>query len=76
MSLLLPNKYMREQTTILAAGAAVLRELQRPRTISWLRDRLRSESSIPTMHRLALALDLLYALGLVEFEDGRIRRPG
>jgi len=74
MTHLLPGKHIRQRSTLLGAGAVLLRHLDRPRSVSTLRDETRNSPSMPTFGRMVLALDLLFALGLVTFDDGLVRR--
>ena len=80
--MLLPTKHLREDRTLLAIGADVLRLLGEPKTVSRLWDDLQGrraaeDSMAPvTYDWFVLALDLLFALGLVDFQRGRIARMG
>lgn len=82
--MILPTKHLREDRTLLAIGADVLRLLGESKTVSRLWDdfqRRRDDddaSSTVTYDWFVLALDLLFALGLVDFQRGRIlrTRPG
>jgi len=59
---------------LLGVGALVLRSMDRKQTMTALWDRLREVPEVGTFTRFVLALDLLYALGAVELEDGLLRR--
>ena len=56
----------------------MLRRLDKPKTVSrlWEQMRRRQNSLLEAVSYdwFLLALDLLYSLGAVDFEDGRLRR--
>lgn len=77
--MLLPTKHLRDDRTLLAVGADVLRLLAEPKTVSRLWDELqkhRTEESLSAVSYdwFVLALDFLFALGLVDFQRGRLFR--
>lgn len=78
--MILPTKHLREDRTLLAIGAHLLRLLGQSKTVSRLWDDLQRRgaedeaSATVTYDWFILSLDLLYTLGLVEFERGRISR--
>jgi hypothetical protein len=76
--MILPTKGLAMDRALLSVGAEVLRRLDRPKTVSGLWDQVRHRESsllesVP-YDWFILALDLLYLLEAVEFEDGRVRR--
>jgi hypothetical protein len=52
----------------------LLDRLDRPRTVSALWDAVRSSPDVGTFHRFVLALDLLYLMGAVHFDQGLLTR--
>jgi hypothetical protein len=75
--MLLPTKRLAPDRSVLGIGARVLHMLDEPKTVS----RLWSEFKRDWNHSLkitydwfVLALDLLYVIGAVDIERGRIRR--
>ncbi len=78
--MLLPTKHLREDRTLLAVGADVLRLLPEPRTVSRLWDDFQArrtdnpDLAPVTYDWFVLALDMLHALGLVDFNRGRLVR--
>jgi len=78
--MILPTKRLGEDRALLVVGGEVLRLLDEPKTISRLWDELksvrcnRSDASTITFDWFVLALDLLFALGAVDLERGRLRR--
>ncbi|MHB1538560.1 MAG: ABC-three component system middle component 6 [Acidimicrobiales bacterium] len=76
--MILPTKHLPLERTLLAAGAQVLECLNRPSTVSGLWEHVRRDVAFPSFDHLVLALDVLFTLGMVELDDGRLkrRRPG
>lgn len=72
--MILPTKHLPLERTLLAGGADVLALLDRPQTVSQVWDRVSGTMAFPTFDHFALALDVLFALGMVDFDDGRLRR--
>lgn len=72
--MILPTKHIPTGHSLLGVGAIILGALERPRTVSSLWDHLRGRPEVGTFSRLVLAVDLLYALGAVELDDGLLRR--
>ena len=73
--MILPDKHVWLSSSFLAVGAVLLGLLESGQTVSslWVASRHREE--IRTFDRFILALDMLYALGLVEFDqDGLLVR--
>jgi hypothetical protein len=69
-----PDKHISIDSSLIGIGAAVLRELSDPRTVTSLWESCRQLPAIGTFHRFVLALDLLYLLGAVELRGGMIVR--
>lgn len=78
--MLLPSKNVSADRALLTVGAQILIQLERPGSVSAVWERLidwrKSEamgSSVPFWW-FALALDVLHAVGVVEWSDGILRR--
>jgi hypothetical protein len=75
---ILPTKGISADRALLSIGASLLKRLDRPKTVSrlWedLRDRHTTLLQNVSYDWFVLALDLLFAIRAVEFEDGRLRR--
>ena len=69
-----PTKHISIDASLIGVGAAVLRQLPEPRTITALWESCRQIAAIGTFHRFVLALDLLYLLGAIDLNDGLIIR--
>ena len=75
--MILPSKHLAADRALLTVGAELLAMLQRPRTVSrlWHDFTARRGERAPVGYDwFVLALDLLFALELVEFSRGRISR--
>ncbi|MEI9478438.1 MAG: ABC-three component system middle component 6 [Deltaproteobacteria bacterium] len=72
--MILPTKHISVQYSLLGAGAAILRRLDSPETVTALWERVRTEPEIDVYWRFVLSLDLLFAIGVLDFKDGLIAR--
>lgn len=80
--MILPSKHLSHDRALLTVGGHLLAFLTYPRTISalWEEVNRRVENvDVSLRHRITydwfiLALDLLYALNAIEFEDGLVAR--
>ena len=78
--MILPTKHVRAYRALIGVGAEVLATLKRPMTMSGLWDAVRGKRSLhsstaPIDYQwFVLALDLLYAIGAVDFDRGLVRR--
>lgn len=78
--MILPTKHIRPERALLTIGAEVLAALRGPMTVSRVWDevrRRRGEAGEPapiTYDWFVLALDLLFVMKAVEFEDGLLRK--
>ena len=78
--MILPSKHMQIERSLLGIGSELLQVLEQPMTVSSLWDvlrRRRDEDDVvaPTDHRwFVLALDLLYMIGAIEFQQGILIR--
>jgi hypothetical protein len=75
---ILPTKGLAVDRALLSVGAEVLRRLERPKTPSRVWEQMRTrQSSLSegiSYDWFVLALDLLFTMGAVTLEDGRLRR--
>ncbi len=73
--MILPSKHLSEGRALITIGAEVLGHLSEPKTVSRLWTELkRGHDAAITYDWFVLGLDLLYAIGLVEFSRGRVAR--
>lgn len=73
--MILPDKSITLSNSLIGIGSLVLIELTVPHTVSSLWEKVRKKYlEVKTFERFVLTLDLLYSLGLIELEDGIIKR--
>lgn len=78
--MILPTKHLGPERAMLTIGAEILGFLTEPKTVSRLWNELsnikreRSSTRIINYDWFILSLDLLYMLGSIEMDHGRIRR--
>ena len=75
--MILPSKHLTEDRALLTIGAELLGLLHEPKTVSrlWTDLKHKRASTASVMYDwFVLSLDLLFALGLVDFERGRVVR--
>ena len=78
--MILPTKRLGAERAMLTVGAEILDLLTEPKTISRLWDELAREMAEHSSTRIVnydwfvLTLDLLYMLGALEMDHGKIRR--
>ncbi len=73
--MILPTKGLGTDAALLAVGGQILKSLDEPKTVSRTWDELRRRRTQPiSFDWFVLALDLLFALGVVSLESGRLVR--
>lgn len=72
--MILPTKHIPTSHSLIGVGAKVLAAVDRPKTLVALWDQLREQPEVGTFARLVLALDLLYAMDVIDLVDGLITR--
>ena len=78
--MILPTKHIKPDRALLAVGAEMLQSLREPMTVSRLWDEVRTARQDRTVSApvnydwYVLALDLLFLLGAVKFEQGLIAK--
>lgn len=72
--MILPSKHISLQNSYLGAGKVVLEALTRPSSVDALWKKVVSKPGIANTRRFYLTLDLLYMMGVIEYQNGKIRR--
>lgn len=72
--MILPTKHIPQDRALLTIGANILSNLAREKTVSTLWEVFGRRQKGLTYDWFVLSLDLLYAMGLIEMEDGRLYR--
>jgi len=68
--MILPSKHIPLHKSLLGVGAALLKRLDRPTTVTVLWERCHEVEEIGSFERFVKALDLLFALGIIRFDRG------
>lgn len=77
--MILPTKYLPHERALLSVGGDILTQLEEPRTVSELWDRVRGirnakyNAAPISFDWFILALNLLYAIAAVEYKNGLVR---
>jgi hypothetical protein len=71
--MIMPDKNIVLQYSILGSGSIVLKELKRPETISSLWEKIKERREIQSFEKFVLTMDFLYALNIIEYNNGLIR---
>jgi hypothetical protein len=72
--MILPSKHLAPERALLTIGASVLNDLGEPKTVSRLWADMRATRPAERYDWFVLALDLLFILGAVDHDHGRLRR--
>ena len=72
--MIMPSKHIDASRAILGVGATLLQHLGHPKTVTALWENVRNISYIGTFERFTLALDFLYMIDAVDFENGLLQR--
>lgn len=73
--MILPDKNLRLQNSLLGVGSALLPMLNVPQSVSELWDKARTQQEHTiSFEKFVLALDFLYTVELVEIRDNLVRK--
>lgn len=73
--MILPDKSITLSNSLIGLGSKVIIELNTPQTVSSLWEKVRKRYlEIRTFERFVLTLDLLFTIGLIEVENGIVKR--
>ena len=72
--MILPNKHLESERSLVAIGATILTALPGPRTVTSVWQTVQPQRQALTFERFALALSFLYAIGAVEMDNDLLRR--
>lgn len=72
--MILPTKHIKLSNSLLNVGAEILKQLEEVQTVTLLWNKTRTVSHIKTFERFTLGLDFLFIIGLIDFQDGLLRR--
>ncbi|ADQ45535.1 hypothetical protein Calkro_0641 [Caldicellulosiruptor kronotskyensis 2002] len=73
--MIFPNKTTKLSYSLLGCGSYILQELKNPQTVSALWEKVKIKyKELKNFEKFILTLDFLYILGMIEFENGLLRR--
>lgn len=72
--MILPDKNIKLEYSLLNCGALILKELSEPQTISLLWDKVKKYDPLINYERFLLTLDFLFLIRAIAFSDGLIVR--
>jgi len=74
--MILPTKHLSEEKSLLRIGANILALLDEPKTVSRIWNELQRNGNTGgiTYSWFVLGLDLLYCLGAINYDSGRVLR--
>lgn len=72
--MILPDKTIKLKYSFLGAGSRILVELESCQTVSSLWEKVRNFDEIKAFDKYLLILDFLYAIGLIDFKEGLLKK--
>jgi hypothetical protein len=72
--MILPNKHLRENETLIGVGAVLMQKIPSSILISDLWELVKEVSNIGNFERFILGLDLLFLLDVIKIENNQIIR--
>ncbi len=72
--MILPDKNIKLEYSLLNCGAILLQEISMPQTLSLLWEKVKNNEVIINYEKFLLTLDFLYAINAVSLKDGLIVR--
>jgi hypothetical protein len=72
--MILPTKHITLSNSLLGVGATLLKYLDRNRTVTSLWNETCTLPEIKTFDMFTLGLDFLFLVGVIDFQDGLLRR--
>jgi hypothetical protein len=72
--MILPTKHLQLNRSLLIQGSELLESLRQPQTVNRLWSVAREDPGVRSFDQFCLALSFLYAIGLIEHEDGLVAR--
>lgn len=72
--MILPDKNIRLEFSLLNCGAIILQTINKPQTISFLWDRVRDSIAFASYDKFLLTLDYLFMVNAISLKNGLIAR--
>jgi len=72
--MILPDKNIKLEYSLLNCGALILEEMSEPQTISLLWDKVKKHEALVNYEKFLITLDYLYMINAITLRDGLIVR--
>lgn len=72
--MILPDKHLSIERSLLSVGAEVLAQLRHPKSVSAVWERVRESPGVGSFHQFTLALTFLFTVGAVKMVDDLLVR--
>jgi len=72
--MILPDKNIKLEYSLLNCGALILKEMSEPQTISLLWDKVKKHEALVNYEKFLITLDYLYMINAITLKDGLILR--
>ena len=72
--MILPDKNIKLEYSLLNCGALILQEMSEPQTISLLWDKVKKHEALVNYEKFLITLDYLYMINAITLRDGLIVR--
>lgn len=72
--MILPDKNIKLEYSLLSCGATLLTEITEPQTLSLLWDKVKNYEALVSYEKFLLTLDYLYMINAITLKDGMIAR--
>jgi hypothetical protein len=72
--MIIPTKHIQIENSLLGIGAELLQRINQSKTVSTLWEQSKTIEGIKTYESFTLVLDFMFIIGLIEFNDGFLRR--
>lgn len=72
--MILPSKHISPAKSLIGLGGKILKRLPSPKTVNDLWENIRGDQDFGNYERFILTLDLLFLIGCIKIEKGRVYR--
>lgn len=72
--MILPDKNIKLEYSLLNCGALILYEIREPKTISLLWEQVKQKETLDNYEKFVLTLDFLFIINAIKLNDGFLER--
>lgn len=72
--MILPDKNIKLEYSLLNCGALILDEIREPKTISLLWEQVKQKKTLDNYEKFVLTLDFLFIINAIKLNDGFLER--